>query len=763
MRRAGWPEAALATLFFLAATVLFTWPMAPRARDGLVDLWDAKLNAWILHWDYHQIFRDPIHLYDANIFFPARYALAFSENLVGAALFAFPLYPAGVSTLTAYNVIFLLGMFLSGLAAWALARDATGDGLTAIVAGVVFAFSPWRISQIPHVQFQWGAFLALALLFLLRYLESGSRRDAVLFGICFGWNALCNVHYAIFSGFLIGAALLVQGLVVEWAAFRPRLLGAAAALAVAGAVVLPFFVPYALASRLYGMSRGYSEIETYSGIWTDFLSAGDKNKVYSDLTKRWAKAEGDFFPGITVVALATAALVQRRRIARRLDLRQASPARRRTALWLDIPMLLAIGLWIFARTGHGSLGPLKVRDPGRIVVVVGALLILRLAAAFPRWSRFSDLSDFLRRARFGPRVALFAAICLVGVVVALGTHTPFYRLLVQSFGPVFRVIRGPARGIVLFDLGLGVLAAFGLAGLVRGRNLRVRLAVTAAAVLLVGIEYRAFPLVVAPVDREAPQAERFLSTLTFGGGVVEWPLSLANDFEHEFRSTAHWKPILNGFSGFWPPAYDELARATAEAPMPDRIWRMLEERGAALLIYHPDEVREEARQNYAEALTRGIGKGALVPIRSFPHGGDRDLLFRLASAGPLTLPADPDPSATQAAVSRLGLLRHPPFGFLDVPAEDAVVASGSWAFGWALADSGVARVVVSFDGGLGFEVGYGQPHPGPARAHSGYPDSANAGFGFAIPPLPSGRHRLTVLLEARDGGHSELSRSIRIR
>jgi hypothetical protein len=763
MRRAARPEAALAALFFLAATVLFTWPMASRAREGLVDVWDAKLNAWILHWDYHQIFHDPVHLYDANIFFPARYALAFSENLVGAALFAFPLYAVGVSTLTAYNVIFLLGMFLSGLAAWALARDATGDGLTAIVAGMVFAFSPWRISQIPHIQFQWGAFLALSLLFLLRYLESGSRRDAVLFGICFAWNALCNVHYAIFSGFLIGVALFVEGLVIGWSVFRPRLLGAAAAMAVAGVVVLPFFVPYALASRLYGMSRGYSEIETYSGVWTDFLSAGEKNKPYASLTKRWGKPEGDFFPGVTAIALATAALVQRRRIERRLDLRQASPARRRTALWLDIPLLLAIGLWIFARTGHGSLGPLKVREPGRIAVVVAALLILRLAAAFPRWSRFSDLSDFLRRGRFGPRVALFAAICLVGVVVALGTHTPFYRLLVQSFGPVFRVIRGPARGIVLFDLALGVLAAFGLAGLVRGRDPRVRLAVTAAAALLVGIEYRAFPLVVAPVDREAPQAERFLSTLTFGGGVVEWPLSLADDFEHEFRSTAHWKPILNGFSGFWPPAYDELARATAEAPMPDRIWRMLEERRAALLVFHPDEVRDQAKKNYAEALLRGVEKRALIPIGSFEHDGDRDLLFRVASAGPMALPADPDPSATQAAVLRLGLVRHPPFGFIDVPAEDAVVASGSWAFGWALAESGVARVVVSFDAGPGFDVPYGQPHPGPARVHSGYPDSARAGFGFAIPPLPAGRHLLKVMLDARDGGRAEMSRNIQIR
>jgi hypothetical protein len=115
-------EAAWAALFFLFATVLSLWPMAPRLSNGLPDLFDAKLTAWIFHWDFHQTFRDPLSLFDANIFHPARYALAFSENLYGAALFGFPLYAAGVSTLAAFNALFLLGVFLSGLSAWLLAR-----------------------------------------------------------------------------------------------------------------------------------------------------------------------------------------------------------------------------------------------------------------------------------------------------------------------------------------------------------------------------------------------------------------------------------------------------------------------------------------------------------------------------------------------------------------------------------------------------------------------------------------------------------------
>src|SRR5262245_1906535 len=155
-RRISLAEAAGAAAFCLVATVVLTWPVSRHLNDGLADLWDAKFCGWVLHWDYHQLFRDPLHLFDANIFYPSRDTLAFSENFLGVAVFAFPLFAAGVSTLAVYNLIFLLGMFLSAFAAWALARRVTGHFAASLLAGLVYAFLPWRISQIPHLQFQCG-------------------------------------------------------------------------------------------------------------------------------------------------------------------------------------------------------------------------------------------------------------------------------------------------------------------------------------------------------------------------------------------------------------------------------------------------------------------------------------------------------------------------------------------------------------------------------------------------------------------------------
>ena len=46
-----------------------------------------------------QTLRDPLNLYQLNFFHPARYVLAFSENLYGVAVFGFPLLAAGASAL----------------------------------------------------------------------------------------------------------------------------------------------------------------------------------------------------------------------------------------------------------------------------------------------------------------------------------------------------------------------------------------------------------------------------------------------------------------------------------------------------------------------------------------------------------------------------------------------------------------------------------------------------------------------------------------
>jgi hypothetical protein len=65
-------------------------------------------------------------------------------------------------------------------------------------------------------------------------------------------------------------------------------------------------------------------------------------------------------------------------------------------------------------------------------------------------------------------VGFFAFLTPLAFLLAMGSHTPLYGLLYR-YAPTFDQVRVPARLIVLADLGLAALAAYGLDRLLRGK------------------------------------------------------------------------------------------------------------------------------------------------------------------------------------------------------------------------------------------------------------------------------------------------------
>ncbi len=660
-------------------------------------------------------------------------------------------------------------MFSSALAAWALARELTGDAAASLLAGVVYALLPWRISQLPHIQFQWGAFLPLMLLFLLRYLEAGRRRDLALFAVCLGWNALCNVHYAIFSGFLIAAVFLWRWLSEEGGAARRRIVWAAVAAAGVGAILAPFFYPYVLVSNLYGFQRSAHEAEWFSGRMVEFLSAGMRNKLYGAFTQRWSHAEGDFFPGIVPAVLAAVALRRSRRAVALAAADRAAEPRRRLVRVLDAVTVVLLLLWAAASMRPGlSVGPLRLEDPSRVLVFATAAAFLRLLVAFPSRSRWRNLADFFRRGPLDPRASLLLALAAAGLVVALGLHTPYYRFLFVSFGAVFRSIRAPARGIVLFDLALAALAAWGLS-LAAGSSPGFRRRATIlGALVLTGVEYRAFPLDLHDVPADAGAVYRWLARPGVPPGIMEWPLGFEHDFEYEFRSTAHWKPIVNGSSGFFPPAYLRLAEPLSKIPVPDSVWERAAAVKATLLVLHPHDAPPGTLMAQAEAVKRGLRDGRIELLIDLPHGADRDFVFRLASAPAFDADVTPEErrraaEAFHSLTIRPGFDSAPPRLALDFPAEGYTVAPGEVAHGWAADDSGIERVRVGTELGPSSDAATGDTRADVERYFPGNPDGPRLGFHFAIPSLAPGGHTIIVTAVSRDGGETALRRVIRVR
>src|SRR5438067_5647923 len=206
-------------LLFTALTAVMTYPQIFHLADGIHDDGDPLMVTWILAWVAHQLPRAPAHLFDANIFYPERNTLAYSETLLVPGLLSAPLAWLGVGPILIYNLVFLSGFALSGVGVALLVRRLTGNNGAAIVAGLVFAFPPYRIDHYAHLQLQQTQFIPLAFWAFHRVIDTNRIRDGALLGAFITAQMLLCMYCGLF---LVPYMTVVCGTMLVAARSMPR-------------------------------------------------------------------------------------------------------------------------------------------------------------------------------------------------------------------------------------------------------------------------------------------------------------------------------------------------------------------------------------------------------------------------------------------------------------------------------------------------------------------------------------------------------------
>ena len=561
-------------LVYTLLALIITHPLWLHLADAVPgDIGDPLLNTWAIAWDAHAVLTTripPAHggaagLFDANIFFPLANTLAYSEHLFSTAALVLPLGLVSGQPVAAYNLSLLLSFPLAGLGMYLLVLRWTHRRGAAFLAGLAYAFAPYRLAAVAHLQLltvQWLPFSVLALDGLLKRQTSNVKNQTpnprsraakywVLLVVFTTLQVLASWYLAVF-------ALLILGLyTLGWwlSQLRPGskaanlpILGrvALAALAVAG-LTLPFALPYLDVLPQLQAARPVSLAASMAAQPSDFLAAPSYLRVAGPLTRTLAER-----PGFTEENALYLGIV--------------------TSLLALVGLVLGRPRWRTLTLAAILLVSLALTFAGPYLALARALPLLTVVRVPPRWVI----------------PATFALAGLVGLGVSglvelvdqgiwdrgIRTQAPNSRF------PDFLIPRFPDSPIP-GSLIPAFLLILGLLLVIEAFAAPLPLAWVGAV--------EDFPVVYHALRGEALREPG-------GWGIVELPMHVAPapEFPETKRmvaSTLGWWGLVNGYSGFTPARQMALSRALAEFPGETalRTLEMLGADGVRYLIVHASE------------------------------------------------------------------------------------------------------------------------------------------------------------------------------
>lgn len=393
-------EATWVVFVGFALSGLFNLPLVLHPKSMIAnDLGDPLLQTWEMAW--HRNLFATGDFWTANIFFPSTDNFAFTDSLLGYLPLALIGGDGQYDAVFRYNIAYVTAFALAFVGAYLLVKQLGGNWQAATVAGVVFAWAPWRLTHGSHLNILSTGGIALALYALAKghgySLRHGLKDEPKPWWILAGWliaawqitiGFATGIPFAYLMG-VVGIAIVVT-IIKRWRQVTAKLIvfnGVGVAIFLL--VTLAMLIPYFRVVEQYGFTREWKEVQVFSpplrGLWTAhydtwlWLETGF-NRL--DLLPQDGVAEMMLFPGLAVTILAITGLF-------------VSSWPVRTRIWLGVATLVMTILCLGASVLDGAYTyrPLwehlpgfdAIRTPGRLVLWVILLLVVLAAGAVTRF------------------------------------------------------------------------------------------------------------------------------------------------------------------------------------------------------------------------------------------------------------------------------------------------------------------------------------------------------------------------------------------
>lgn len=559
-----------ALALFALFTLIQLYPLSLHPAESLNDTGDCTLNTWILSWVQQAFFRAPLHLFDANCFYPHPNSLSFSEHLFPQAMLSLPIRLISSNPVLCYSFVFFLAYLLNAYGMFLLVRHLTKNNGAALVCGTMFGFTTFLLNHITHLQMVSCWMIPFALLYLHKFFEEKTIKNSVLFAVFFTLQGLACIYHGLFFisilMIFIPCYFLLTWRETKWSHFVK--LGIP--MVFSFVVLFLFSLPYLSLFETFGFKRTLS----HGADLIHYLGANPRNVIFGGLLTPLGASERYLFPGFAAIILGGFFIIRKRNLYRFI------PKFIRILLWTVVFIqVVFFVLSLFTGGFTVKAGPVSFSAHNaakQALIVMTVFFLVTLAAFVVFLFKRQGPEDRENRHFF-----LYTSLTFWALLLSFGkdftfmgdkaTLFPMPFTVFFNYVPGFKGIRVPSRYGVLVAFGLVVLAGYGIKFLwerIRLRKFRPVLA--AALILFINLESLSIPqrMRIIPVGEKVPPTYTWLAEQKGDFAVVDLPFlhPLGKESVFMYFSLFHRKNLVNGYSGYIPPATDYIRSTFAGFP-----------------------------------------------------------------------------------------------------------------------------------------------------------------------------------------------------
>lgn len=536
-------DISLAVLGYAGFLAWFTWPLLASWEVALPLTakacgFDSQLLGWALSHQSEVILGSGVGFFDGGAFHPDQRSLLYGEAAFGALPLFFPAYVLSGNPTLALNFVFLGSLLFTFVSVHLVVQWLTGRAGAGLVAVSVLAGTRWLLWEWAPCAPNYALVGWLPWIFFLLARGIATNRRMIALGALLAMQGLATVYLAVATWLVVSAV--------------------------------------ATARLLRGVSRR-------EGV-----------RIFAALLLAALPLLAAFLPYVVT--------------------RAANPELSDQSIWKGTMQLTRLP-W----------GPLDARVPAG--VPLGTLFLLACSGILAAWDRLSGRSQSPAGAPSASSWSLALAWIGVGILVSA---TPFARFgtevvrmphaVLADWFDAYAVIRAPHRLGVIALFGFSIAAGLAFASLLSRWQVRSLvagvLAILVSGVLVFegmtssGLDRYARPLRLPstyPLLPVAHAGEESVAALAAGAGpVLELPVPLnrrgrtapAPQVRAMYRSIFHGRPVLNGYSGYWPAGFERRLALARQLPDAAALDSLVAETGLRAVVVHLSRLPAAARARW---------------------------------------------------------------------------------------------------------------------------------------------------------------------